>query len=108
MDNFELKKDVNLKGFCTFKIGGNAKFLFIAKSNNELINVCLYAKAHNIKYKIVGLGANLLFDDLGFNGLIIINKTNGILFRKNCVYLKYNTYFLFCYNVFVYILYYSQ
>ena len=88
MDNFKFEKGVNLKDFCTFHIGGKAKFLFIVKDNTTLIKVCLYAKKLNIKYKIIGLGANLLFDDLGFNGLIIVNKTNNILFRKNNVYVS--------------------
>ena len=80
MDNFNFKNNVSLKDFCTFKIGGCAKFLFIAEDTVTLINVCLYAKEHNIKYKIIGLGANLLFDDLGYDGLIIVNKTNDICF----------------------------
>ncbi len=79
---FEILKDVCLKDFCTFSIGGKTKFLFVAHDNNTLIEVCLYAKSHNIKYKIIGLGANLLFDDLGFDGLIIVNKTNNVLLRK--------------------------
>ena len=88
MDNFEFESQVSLKDFCTFRIGGNAKFLFIAKDTKTLIEVCCYATNHNIKYKIIGLGANLLFDDLGFNGLIIVNKTNEILFRKNSVFVS--------------------
>lgn len=84
--DFEILNDVSLKDFCTFKIGGSAKFLFIAHSNTQLIEVCKYCKLHNIEYKIIGLGANLLFDDLGFDGMIIVNKTNNIIFRKNTVY----------------------
>lgn len=88
MYNFELQTDVNLKDFCAFRIGGSAKFLFVSKDTNALLNACTFAKEHNIRYKIIGLGANLLFDDLGFNGLIIVNKTNEILFRKNFVYVS--------------------
>lgn len=88
MDNFEFEKDTNLKDYCTFRIGGSAKFLFIANTSSKLINVCLFAQTHNIKYKIIGLGANLLFDDLGYNGLIIVNKSNTIIFRKNAVYVS--------------------
>ena len=91
MNNFKFKKGVSLKDFCTFKIGGCAKFLFISTKTENLINVCLFAKEHNIKYKIIGLGANLLFDDLGYNGLIIVNKSDEILFRKNCVYVSSGT-----------------
>ena len=91
MDNFEFEKGVDLKDFCTFHIGGKAKFLFIAKDTTALIKVCSYAKSYNIKYKIIGLGANLLFDDLGYNGLIIVNKTNKILFRKNNAFVSSGT-----------------
>lgn len=84
--NFEVLNNVSLKDFCTFHIGGSAKFLCIAKSNTQLIEVCNYCKTHNIRYKIIGLGANLLFDDLGFDGMIIVNKSNKILFRKLAVY----------------------
>ena len=83
--NFEILNNVSLKDFCTFRIGGEAKFLYFAYSNIQLIDVCLYCKSHNIKYKVIGLGANLLFDDLGFDGMIIINKTNEILFEENAV-----------------------
>ena len=84
--NFEILNNVSLKDFCTFKIGGSAKFLVLAKNNTQLIEVCKYCKLHNIKYKIIGLGANLLFDDLGYNGMIIVNKSNKIMFRKNVIY----------------------
>ena len=65
MYNFEFKNQVELKDYCTFHIGGSAKFLFVAYDTTTLIKVCSYAKTHNIKYKIIGLGANLLFNDLG-------------------------------------------
>lgn len=80
--NFKILSNVSLKDFCTFKIGGSAKFLCIADNINTLIKLCKYCKSHNIKYKIIGLGANLLFDDLGFDGMIIVNKTNKILFEQ--------------------------
>ena len=80
---FEIEKNVSLKDFCTFQIGGCAKFLCVAKTRAQLIDVCKYCKSHNIKYKIIGLGANLLFDDLGFDGMIIVNKTCNIMFRKS-------------------------
>ena len=86
MADFEFIKDCNLKNFCTFHIGGKAKFLFIVYSNSALIRVCNICKTHNIKYKIIGLGANLLFDDLGFNGAIIINKSKEILIENNYVW----------------------
>ena len=85
MSDLEIKFDANLKNYCTFKIGGNAKYLIIVNSYNSLIKVCKQLKLHNIKCKIIGMGANLLFDDLGFNGAIIVNKTNNLEFSGTTV-----------------------
>lgn len=86
MNNVENLSNSSLKNYCTFKIGGSAKYVFICFNKASIINVCEYCKQHNIKFKVIGLGANLLFSDEGFNGAIIVNKTNKILFRGNSVY----------------------
>lgn len=78
-------KNVSLKNYCTFNIGGNAKYLYVAHSTRQLINVCYFCKRHNIKYKIIGCGANLLFSDEGFNGAIIVNKTQKVKLKNNLV-----------------------
>ncbi len=85
MYSFKFLNYVELKDYCTFHIGGKAKFLYVAEDTQNLIEVCSYCKTHNIKYKVVGLGANLLFDDLGYDGAIIVNKTKEIEFSENTV-----------------------
>ena len=86
MNNLEVKLNESLKNYCTFKIGGNAKYLIIVYSNSTLIEVCKQLKLHNIKYKVIGVGANQLFSDVGFDGAIIVNKTKNIEFKNNLVY----------------------
>jgi len=86
MTNYQLIKNADLKDFCTFHIGGKAKFLYIVYSNPQLLDVCKHCNKHNIKYKIIGLGANLLFDDLGFDGAIIVNKCNDITIKNTTVW----------------------
>ena len=88
MDKFKLKKNCDLKDYCTFHIGGKAKFLLVVKDINTLIEVCLYCQTHNIKYKIIGLGANLLFDDKGYDGLIIVNQCDKIRFFGKSVFVE--------------------
>ncbi len=83
--DFTYIPNASLKNFCTFRVGGKAKHLIIARNNKALLQVYLKCKAHNIKYKIIGCGANLLFDDNGYNGVIIVNETNTINFDKNLV-----------------------
>lgn len=83
MENLKFIKNAKLKNYCTFQIGGKAKYLYVATSNDKLIKVCVYLKEHNISFKIIGYGSNLLFDDKGYKGAIIINKASGIKFSKN-------------------------
>ena len=78
-------KDVSLKNYCTFNIGGNAKYLYVAHTTKQLIAVCSFCERHNIKFKVIGCGANLLFSDKGFEGAIIINKTQQIKLKSNIV-----------------------
>ena len=67
MNNFEFMNDVHLKDFCTFRIGGKAKFLYLANNISDLLNVSSYCCENNLKFKVIGLGANLLFADDGFD-----------------------------------------
>lgn len=79
-NEFKVKiiRNASLKDYCTFKIGGNAKFVFIVENTYSLIKMCKYCQKHNIKFKVIGYGANLLFSDSGFDGAIIVNKSNNI------------------------------
>ena len=79
----DFKTDVDLKQFCTIRIGGKAKYLYEADNLDSLYQAYTVCKSHNIKYRIIGLGANLIFDDLGFNGAIIVNRANKIV-KRNC------------------------
>ncbi len=85
-DNVKYIKDASLDRFSTFRIGGKAKHLFIVRDNINLLMVCYLSRLHNLKYKVIGLGANLLFDDDGYNGVIVVNKSDNIMSRDNHVF----------------------
>lgn len=85
MKDLEIYKNYSLKNLSTFKIGGNADFVFICHTSKSLLSCVRYCKKHNIKFKIIGLGANLLFSDERYKGAIIVNKTNNIEFEKSSV-----------------------
>ena len=88
--NKELKvkiiKNANLKDFCTFKIGGSADFAFVVENTYSLIKFCKVCKEIGVRFKVIGLGANLLFSDDGFNGGIIVNRSNSIKFKGKSVF----------------------
>lgn len=85
MKDLEIYKNYSLKNLSTFKIGGNADLVFVCHTSKVLLSCVRYCKRHNIKFKIIGLGANLLFSDAGYKGAIIVNKTNNISFENSSV-----------------------
>ncbi|MCX7779127.1 MAG: UDP-N-acetylmuramate dehydrogenase [Patescibacteria group bacterium] len=66
-----LKFNEPLKKWTTFRIGGPARYFFLAKSGKDLIKAVTLAKKLKIPYFILGGGSNLLCSDVGYNGLII-------------------------------------
>ena len=67
----EIKKNVLLKNYTTFKIGGRAKYFFEAKNKEDLIKAISLAKKFKLPFFILGGGSNLLVSDKGFKGLVI-------------------------------------
>lgn len=66
-----IKKNVKLAPFTTFKIGGPAKYFFVAKNKKEIIFAISVAKKLNLPFFILGGGSNILVADEGFEGLVI-------------------------------------
>ena len=66
-----IKRNVSLKEFTTFRIGGKAKYFFVAKNEKELIEAVRFAKDNKLPFFILGGGSNLLVSDKGFKGLVI-------------------------------------
>jgi len=64
-------ENVLLKNYTTYKVGGKA--ICIVKPNDEegLIKLLKYLKENKIKHKILGNGSNVIFNDSGYNGVII-------------------------------------
>ncbi len=67
----DYQKDISLKEYINFKLGGKAKYFFIAKTKEEIIEAVKLAKKENIPFSILGGGANLLVADEGYNGLVL-------------------------------------
>lgn len=78
----EVEQDIPLSQHTTYKIGGPAKYFFIAQNNNDLVGAVSYAKDLKIPFYILSGGSNLLISDEGYNGLVILNKANEIIFKK--------------------------
>lgn len=77
-----IQKNVLLADHTTFKIGGRAKYFFIAKTKEDLIRAVYVAKKLRLKFFILGGGSNLLVSDKGYDGLIIKTKNSKLEIRK--------------------------
>ena len=62
-----MKKDVSLKKFNSWQVGGDAEYFVSPTSTEELIS----ALASKNSYTILGGGTNVLISDLGIKGLVI-------------------------------------
>lgn len=60
-----------MKKYTTYKVGGEAIALVIPSDTASLIKLMDYVYTNNIKYKILGNGSNVIFNDSGYDGIII-------------------------------------
>jgi len=67
----EIKENVSLANYTTFRIGGKAKYFFIAKNKEDIILTVKLAKKLKLPFFILGAGSKLLIADKGFKGLVI-------------------------------------
>ncbi len=84
----EIKKDVLLSSYTTFRIGGPARFFAEIKSEDELSEALKYAKENNLKFFILGGGSNVLVSDQGYDGIVIKNKLSAFSFQLSACTIK--------------------
>ncbi len=65
-----------LSQLSTFGIGGEAAYFAVAQSTPELSELLKFATKQQLSFFILGKGSNCLFDDRGFDGLVILNQIN--------------------------------
>ena len=78
MFSFPVEKDILLKEYTTFKIGGKADYFYAAKSYTSLIKAMEEAKQNNLPFFVLGNGSNILVSDAGFRGLVIKMEINEL------------------------------
>lgn len=68
------KCNVPLKEWTTFGIGGNAEHLIEVRDIPLMQELLPFCKKESIPYLVLGKGSNVLINDQGFSGLVIINR----------------------------------
>ena len=69
--SINIRQNVSLVQYTTFKIGGPAKYFCVAKNIDEIKEALEFAGDNNLKVFVLGGGSNLLVSDKGFSGLVI-------------------------------------
>ena len=67
----QIQKNIPLEKYTTFKVGGPAKYFFIARKKEDIIKAIKTAKQFKVPFFILAGGSNVLISDEGFKGLII-------------------------------------
>ena len=81
-----VKKDESLALHSTIRVGGPCQFAAFPQSIDQLRQLIAYAKENHIRYILVGNASNLLFDDGGFDGLVIFTTAmRNVIWNGNAV-----------------------
>ena len=81
MDIKDFEKNISLAKHTSFGIGGEAKYFFIAKTKEDVVEALRAAKKNKLRMFVLSGGSNVLALDKGFNGLVV--KIKNVNFKIN-------------------------
>lgn len=74
--------DVDIKKYTTYKVGGHAWALVSPYTVSDLQQLLRLLKDKHIKFKVIGFGSNLIFDDGMYEGILIrLDNLDGLTIR---------------------------
>lgn len=89
---FDMLIDEPAYKYSTMRVGGNIDIIIFPKEIDEVIEIVTVCKLHNQKYTVIGNGSNIIFDDSGYDGIIICTKKiKGISVKNNILSAKCGT-----------------
>lgn len=74
-----IEQHANLVAVTVQKFGSIADFLLTVETVPDLIDAITIAFAARLPYRVIGATTGLLFSDVGFPGLVIINRCRGVM-----------------------------
>lgn len=80
MNTLDIKENLPLADMTTFRVGGPARYLAQIESEDDLLKALSFARSANLPTLVLGSGSNVLISDKGYNGLVILNRIQGIEF----------------------------
>lgn len=78
------RRDAPLSEFTWYRVGGPARWMFTPRDEQELARLLLRCNDQGVQWRMLGLGANILVSDRGFDGAVIrLSGRNFELFSRH-------------------------
>lgn len=71
-------ENVPLANYSTMRLGGTAAFLTDIVNRADIPQAVSWAKERGLPFMMIGDGSNIIWDDDGYPGLVMVNKTQGV------------------------------
>lgn len=72
-----IRENISLSDYSTMGLGGQARYLTDISSRNDLTEALAWAKLQQAPVIMIGGGSNIIWQDSGFQGLVLVNKIIG-------------------------------
>lgn len=79
----KFKEYVPLSELTTLRVGGPARYFYIAKNVNDIRQALLFARDKKLPLFILGDGSNIVVGDNGFNGLVLKPNISGLCLEES-------------------------
>jgi UDP-N-acetylmuramate dehydrogenase len=87
----KIQKNISLAKHTTFKIGGRARYFFVARTKKDLLLAIKTAKKFKLPFFISGGGSNLLVSDREVKGLVIKSQISNLKCQNSKIYVEAGT-----------------
>lgn len=78
-----IRTNISLKDYTTMRLGGNARFMAEAHTEEEVATLCKNAKKQRLPIFVLGGGSNVIITDKGFDGIILRIRVPGFEILAN-------------------------
>lgn len=78
-----IRENIKLEAYTTLQTGGVARYVVEVESLDEVREAVIFAQQKSLPYFFLGSGSNVLVDDAGFPGVVILNKIKGVEYFEN-------------------------
>ncbi len=70
-------ENIPLAGFSTMRLGGTGAYMTEVHNRQDIAEAVAWAKERSLPLMMIGIGSNIIWEDDGFPGLILVNKIEG-------------------------------